>query len=477
MKTFSKYLIAFTLLASVMSCKKGFLDVTPADIVTRDTYLEDLSAAQNLLKGIYLILGRDFYNGLHHDVYPELIADNVKPYANYTAYSLQYAWSQIKSENSSIGASESDNNINSLYTSGYEVIRNCSYLIENVDRFRSTDPIKADQIKAECLALRALVHHELIKAFAQPYNFSPTASHPGIPYVTSWNYTISVKRNTVSEVYANIIDDLNNALELIGSSTPSKFIVNRNFVKAILARIYLYKNDFALAKNLATDVISRVPLMSTGDYPEKLFTSFDNESIFQIPPSSVSSYRTVFASSYFKTIPEPNYVATEDIVDVLNENPNDKRKMWVRMYSNGWRIVKFPSAVVTGIADSTNSYYQTVIRSSELYLIASEAYFKIGREDSARFYLDAIRLRAEPSGMLSTETGSSLLTKIYNESRKELAFEGCRMYELLRLGKGVNRKDPSVPGASNLPYPSSKAIAPIPMFDVSLSGISQNPEY
>jgi hypothetical protein len=70
-----------------------------------------------------------------------------------------------------------------------------------------------------------------------------------------------------------------------------------------------------------------------------------------------------------------------------------------------------------------------------------------------------------------------LLDLIYKERRKELAFESLRMYDLQRWKKGVNRIDVMAGSPANLPYPSNKAIAPIPLSDVKLAGLTQNQDY
>jgi starch-binding outer membrane protein, SusD/RagB family len=112
-----------------------------------------------------------------------------------------------------------------------------------------------------------------------------------------------------------------------------------------------------------------------------------------------------------------------------------------------------------------------------MYLTAAESYAHLSNTDSARYYLDAIRIRANSSAASSMATGPALLDSIYKERRKELAFEGTRMFDLLRWKKGVNRPDETNPAFKTLSYPNNKAIAPVPTVDVEVSGMSQNPGY
>ncbi len=146
---------------------------------------------------------------------------------------------------------------------------------------------------------------------------------------------------------------------------------------------------------------------------------------------------------------------------------NDKRSSWVAAISSSpvtWRITKFPISAAGGLFPiKRGDYYQTIFRSSEMYLTAAECYAKLNMEDSARFFIDAIRKRANPTIKDITASGASLIDSIYKERRKELCFDGgLRMYDLLRWKRPVNRMDALNPNVKNLPYPSNKAIAPIP---------------
>ncbi|WEK35463.1 MAG: RagB/SusD family nutrient uptake outer membrane protein [Candidatus Pseudobacter hemicellulosilyticus] len=96
---------------------------------------------------------------------------------------------------------------------------------------------------------------------------------------------------------------------------------------------------------------------------------------------------------------------------------------------------------------------------------------------TARKYLDAIRMRSNPEIVPIDAVESALIDSIYKERRKELSFEGIRMYDLQRWNKGVHRKDAKLSSATDLNYPSDKSIAPIPLQDVRYAGLLQNKGY
>lgn len=472
MKHYKYQIILVTFIIILTSCKKSFLEVADKSAVTRQDYVVDLKTTGDFLNGIYIMLANNLYSQSYNQIYPEIVADNIKPNTSTSRYlNAHYYWSQV---NDPI---ESNVNMNDIWITGYQIIRACSFAIEKAKEFRSQDPAKADDFVGQSLTIRSYVHFLLVNTFAQSFNFTVNASHPGIPYVTTHDWTVPVtKRETVAEVYNGIISDLNEAKQLLSPNSTNPRLMNRNAAKGLLARVYLFKEDFAGAKNLAREVSDLVPIM-TSDYPANLFTDRETEALFQLHPAEYgvnATFSTNFQGRYFAS--PRRFLATGDIGTLLTQDPLDARKIWVTASSGNWRIAKYPQGVIPGFSVPSASYYQTLIRSSEMYLIAAECYANLNN-DSARYYLDAIRQRANPAALPSTATGADLLDSIYVERRKELAFEGLRMFDLLRWKKGVNRTDAWNSGLKILPYPSSKAIAPIPYREIELSGLQQNPSY
>jgi hypothetical protein len=476
---YSSFIIIIILLSN-SSCKKDFLNnVDDGSLLTRQEYVINLQTTGEFLQGIYPMLSTSLYAG-HEVIYPDLIADNIKPVvasAGVTPLLPHYSWTQQADETAGTILASSTNCNSSSY-GAYKIIRACNFVLEKATEYGSQDATKADQIKGQAYALRSLVDFLLVNIFSQPYNFTADASHKGIALAYTSSITEPVTgRNTVSEVYNQIISDLNNAIRLLPVNTSSPLLMNRNAAKALLARVYLYKGDYTSAKNLAAEVSKNVPIMVT-NYPSKLFTPEETEALFQLPPGDFTTnmYSTTFAGYYFRS--QIQFRATSDIAILLTENPNDLRKNWVTSISGNWNIIKYPTGTVTGpISDKANAYHQTILRSSEMYLTAAECYAKLNNSDSALYYLNAIQKRANTLLTDASITGPALLDSIYKERRKELAFEGLRMFDLLRWKRSVNRTDALDGTLKALPYPNTKAIAPIPGLDVKVFSLQQNDEY
>ncbi|KAA2239736.1 RagB/SusD family nutrient uptake outer membrane protein [Chitinophaga agrisoli] len=457
------------ILSTFFSCGKDFLDVPPSTVVVRQQYISDMKTASEFLNGIISNLTQLYSTS--NGVYADLAADNVRPLETETDKELltKYKWAMIVD-----GASSSQVNLNSLWLYGYAVASNSSFLLEVIGKFEKEDMEMAKQIKGSALFLRAFAHFQMVNIFAQPYFFSGDAMHMGIPYITTSDWQSPVTRQTVADVYEKMVADLRIAIPLLkdGTQSVNELTITRNAAKGLLARIYLYKRDFANAKILAKEVSRDVPIMTSYNYPADLFTQNDKESLFRLPPEQ-KSFLALYPGYYFRLLSQ--LFATSDIAILLNERPNDVRKSWVAHFGSNWTVTKFPTAA-TGAPIPELDYYLPIIRSSEMYLTAAESYAQLGQEDSARLFLDAIRQRADSTALDCLAIGKALLDTIYKERRKELCFEDFRLFDLLRLGKGVDRID-ALPGSSHLPYPSNKAIAPIPLLDIQTSGLQQNPGY
>ncbi|GAA0552314.1 RagB/SusD family nutrient uptake outer membrane protein [Chitinophaga japonensis] len=474
-----KWHVLFILVLLAGACKKDFLNVPDNSYPLRQSYVTDLKTTEDYLNGIYLELASYFYHG-YAIIYPDLIADNVKPVTGSNALMPHYSWAQQSDEEVSNIISPEGLNMNPSWFAGYRIAGDCSFVIESADRYRAENEEKADNLKGQASALRALVHAALVNVFSQPYNFTADASHPGIPYITSSDWTKVFSRATVAAVYDHMIADLGDAIRLLPTGSDNVLMMTGNAAKALLARIYLYKGDFQAAKDLATAVAAITPLMKMPDYPAKLFTAEETEALFQLPPAwggaGSGNYYTYFAGLYF----DPSFqqfVATGDIASVLKESPADARNVWVAQDGENWNVTKYPGGAIDGFPLPSLSYYHTILRSSEMFLVAAESYAKLSQEDSARVFLDMVRKRADPGAPATIGTGQALLDAIHKEWRKEFAFEGHRMFDLLRWNKNVYREDASIPVAKELIYPSNKAIAPIPATDVNLSGLPQNSGY
>jgi hypothetical protein len=118
---------------------------------------------------------------------------------------------------------------------------------------------------------------------------------------------------------------------------------------------------------------------------------------------------------------------------------------------------------------------QRIIRYADVLLMAAEALNKSTTPNDAlaATYLNQVRRRAFSVSDASkdvTATGSALYTAILNERRLELGMEGERFFDLVRTGQAATVLGSSFKTGKN-------ELFPIPLQEVTVSGLTQNPNY
>ena len=123
-----------------------------------------------------------------------------------------------------------------------------------------------------------------------------------------------------------------------------------------------------------------------------------------------------------------------------------------------------------------------ISRWAEVILNRAEAYAHLGQDAKAYADVNVIRTRAgiPAEGMFSESNKhgyTSALDVVLDERRLELAFEGHRLFDLLRNNKDVNREFPGAQPWEIVSYKDNRFQYPIPNNEWTVSGIEQNPGY
>ncbi len=112
-----------------------------------------------------------------------------------------------------------------------------------------------DQLIAENLYLRSMLYFYIVNLFGKPYNQSP-ATNLGVPLKLKDDPSENLPRNTVKEVYDQIVKDLLKAETLFNNNDRKGIYASKESTQALLARVYLYMEDNAKAKEYADKVIT-----------------------------------------------------------------------------------------------------------------------------------------------------------------------------------------------------------------------------
>src|SRR6185295_10331844 len=205
----SKYILALVG-ALILSCS-DFTDIQPTHLLTPNNAFKTMDDFELLLNGVYsgfqkTINTRTLYYPLAYGTLPDIMSDNLAENAeSLGTYRTTSDWLFVSN----------DLTISPFWLSAYFIINNCNILIGNIDNFKETKAGQKNRLKSQALAVRALLHFDLLRYFAQSYDRN--ANTLGVPIKTVSSLD-KPGRNTVKEVYDQIYADLNQARTMMSST-------------------------------------------------------------------------------------------------------------------------------------------------------------------------------------------------------------------------------------------------------------------
>lgn len=492
-------------LAGLSSCVNNWLDVAPSDAIDADNAFNSSADLIPARTGMYKALKgssslTDYY-GAHMFIYGDVHAgddvqaniDGGSGRANFF-YQMRYT-------------TGSDFTTQAPWQSPYITINRANMIIAAADggKLSDKDDAKAEisQYKAEAEVIRALAHFDLVRIYGKPYTEDQGAS-AGVPVVTTVlsNEALPV-RNTVKEVYDQVLKDLKDAIDskaLPTKKTPG--YVNEWGAKAILTRVYLTMGDYTNALSTAEDIIENAKsagfaLWTTSEYYEawSAETPNENEFLFRLKITNDNDANDLEGiGNIMSADGYGDEIATQSFLEKLQSDPKDVRNEL--MYTtqdqidagNPYGDNKVFIDKLRGLNGNTRIVpIIPIIRLSEVYLTAAEAAFRLGQTAKAAEYLNAlIENRTTDAGKQVTAS-TVTLDRILLERRKELVGEGQRYFDVLRTGEKVVRytddKDKGWHGtlatdARSFDRSYYKAISAIPQNEINANpNIKQNPGY
>ena len=269
---------------------RGFLDRDPIDEVSREDALKTLPRAEAALAGAYAQLSVVECYGRFMMVYPELTGGNVTidPTSNVADLPALYNFN-----------ADPDETFTNVYSEYYRVVHQANDLIEAALRLTDGTAQGRNYLLGEAAALRALAHFDLLRIYAQPYAFTPDATHPGVALITRPPAVFDTPaRDPVGRVYGQIAADLEQAVLLLDgyagrSGQPASWL-NAWAVRGLLARVYLYQGQWSRAVTFATEAIDGcgLTLLPTATYADSWRAGTTHpETLFQIDMGHVRAPR------------------------------------------------------------------------------------------------------------------------------------------------------------------------------------------
>ncbi|MCG8320054.1 MAG: RagB/SusD family nutrient uptake outer membrane protein [Cytophagales bacterium] len=441
MKTNILLYITFILLLS-MGCE-NFLDESPVDSITDRTAITDRESAESVIAALY-----ELYPGR-----PAFILAAMSDEQNDVPGDSEFTLNAVQ---------PTTGGITGAWSQSWELIYTANNIVQEIPRVVELTLEAKNQYVAEAktmCALQYLVY--LIPLWGD------------VPWTESTDIEVlrKISRIPKNEVLNNIISDLLEAeLHLpdeYDTEAKTRTRITRGAAKAILARAYLYQENWQGAENKATEVINNRLYELQTNY-EDVFTPNSKESIFELW-SNVFTNEGV-AQNFFPESLDGRY-AYAPTVKIQNAfEPGDLRKATALNTDDNGLVYIFKYRDITASGDFQE---KKELRLAEMYLIRAEARARQNKLTEAQEDLNIIRNRA---GLPNTSASNQndLLLAIEQERFVELCFEGHRWADLIR----TKRVD-AVMSEFNPNWNPRAKLLPLPQTELDLNPNlrPQNPGY
>src|SRR5665648_112619 len=450
MKLKKYFSIAILVLLSI-ACSEDFLTKSPEDSINTSNFFQTESDAISAINGAYQPLQ-----------WPKL-------------YNMRMWTTDIMAGNSIVGAgggtdgietqdeanfvTASDNQgVLDLWRGPWPGILRCNIILQKVPEMTISETVK-NRVLGEAYFLRAHYYFILVRFFGDvPLTLKPV--EPGDD--------LRPFRTPKAEVYDQIIADLNKAVTLL----PPKEQYSGNDVGraskgsavGMLAKVYLTLGDWQQVVDLC-DQVKSLGYSLNANYSDNFSSAIENskESLFEIQyvsDAGMGCWDNENQSSWLSPFTGPrgsDFVAggyggnqaTKEFID--SYETGDVRQDVTALYEGcykfdgkdytiswsmtGFNLRKFlvPLSAVPSYDNSPLNF--PVLRYADVLLMKAEALNELGLTTEAAAPLNEVRTRAG----LENVTGlakDAFREKVLNERRMELAFEGQRWFDLIRINNG-----------------------------------------
>lgn len=416
---------------SLTGCKKYLDTPLPAGTISEDNAFVNDNSVSSVVTGNFLKLENSgmfggsssgnlgYITGLYMDELQNLTtgnATNIAFYGDNIQYSNTTHWTDI-----------------------YSKLYSVNLCLEGIQGTGASLYFK-NQWLGETYFTRALLYFYLTNLYGN------------VPLALTSNYATNnvLSRAPQTQVYQQIVSDLLQAQTMLnpgytdgyGANTSHRDRPNRYAAAALLAKTYLYTQQWDSAEAEADTVIANTSLYSLVSLGN-VFNANSAETIWGLasPATSASYEYQFYINGMPSTIPVGSTPLTYNVLVQMDtalvntfETGDNRFTTWVRAV---------PVAAAPGTTDyfpnkysssSVGASLEMILRLAEVYLIRAEARARQNNVSGAQSDLNAVRTRA---GLPNTTAAdqNSLLSAIAHERRVEL-FTECanRFFDLKRTG-------------------------------------------
>ncbi len=440
------YAIFSILAIGTIGCE-SFVEVDPPkNSLVSETVFEDVTTVESALANVYVkmrqqgLVSGNFSLSISMGVY----ADELDYFGTSPDILKLYGHNVLAS----------DGQVSAWWNHAYNLIYAANDIIEGVGNSSALNDEDKNWFVGQALFVRAYMHSLLVSLYGD------------VPYITTTDYikNNSASRLPINTVYQKMIDDLDDASSLLRDidQAGDHILPSQEVVHALLARLYLYSENWTMAESMSTKLIDNFQLEAI----DNVFLKGSNETIWQLKlgDNPVNTYDAL--QLIITAIPTQGVALAGGLITAF-EAGDLRYTYWTESItsSDGLTTLHYAHKYKATHNTTTKSEeYPIIFRLGEQYLIRAEARVQLGDIAGAQEDINTIRNRAG-LGNTAANDKTSLLEAILQERRIELFTEqGHRWFDIKRTGKAEE-----VLSAVKSGWRNTDVLLPIPENELELN--------
>ncbi len=430
MKIKTIYILIFITLITPFSCN-DWIELIPPQGLIREEFWKTKEDVRAVIMGAYESFAQ--MDGMLFK-YGEIRADMVVGDYNQDWNEQRIAEGNIYPENWMCN-----------WSAFYEVINYCNEVIKNAPLVQENDDTFSDYLLkgylSEAYFLRSLSYFYLVRIFKDvPFSTEPTETDDADFYLA---------KTDGEEILTLLIDDLEEARkyattdgyqtleELKGRATKAA-------IDALLADISLWLFDYEAVLRHIANIESNPEylLMPSAKWFELFHPGNSLESIFEFQfDDNLNQRNSLYGiTRRYSYQYDPSQKAIEMFAKEFTRELYRGEDSSIKKYGESdfiiWKYVgRAPDGETTRSGSDQNSANWIVYRMADVLLMKAEALSQLGRFPEALALINEIRFRADVPAVNVSNSEAAFEDAIMAERALELAFEGKRWFDLMRMGR------------------------------------------
>src|SRR6218665_844700 len=475
---FTKYILPATLLLTLGSCSKSFLELSPPSQIEETNFFKTELQASQALGAVYHVLQWGNINQGHTPLigWAEAASDDAYAGGGSSTDAVGVKGLDNLKATATAPFVPTDGTYGSVWSIYYQGVARANVLLANIDKTEAGDDFKK-MVTAEAKFLRAHFNFDLVRWFENVRLILEPLTDPA---------KYSQPQATPQEVLDQVAKDLVEAMEVLPKKSIKANDAHATYwsASALLARVYLYgKGVYGTDLTAGTTAINAARVR---EYLEEMIApsaGFDLipvysdvwrkanemgvESVWEVSHSNLA-YQSGSTSDQFRaqgnynvlyfgprgvsgkyTAGFSNAIPTQALYEEFETSPiadprreatililNSPADAAATTFIRGWQHTGYFNnkyntteeyKTSSGLNDINWGQNNHLIRFSDVLLMASELYIGVDQAKADQ-YLNRVRARAGLTARVANEEN------LRHERRVELAGEGVRYWDLLRYG-------------------------------------------